>query len=380
MDLKDYRARIDQVDSELVKLFAERMHIAGDIARVKQENRLPVHDPARERDKLREVADMAGPELQGYTERLYSMLFELSRQRQRRDLQGDSQLQGRITQALKETAPQFPEHAQVAVQGVEGAYSQSACEKLFKHPHIMHFSSFEGVFRAVDQGLCRYGVLPLENSTAGSVNRIYDLMMQYNFSIVRSTRLKIDHCLLTLPGVRKGEIREVVSHEQALTQCEGFLKGLGDIKITVCENTALAAKMVLESGRRDMAALSSRACAELYGLQCLQSAVQDSQANYTRFICLSKNLEIYPGADKTSVMMVLPHRPGSLYHALGRFYALGINLIKLESRPLSGSDFEFMFYFDLETSVYSPEFMQMFADIGSMCSEFRYLGSYSEVV
>ena len=276
MDLSGYRERIDQVDQQLVALFRQRMDIAGEIAKVKQQHQLPVYDPAREREKLREVGEMAGPQLQGYTEQLYATLFELSRQRQRRDAQGESALQLSITQALKGTPQQFPERAQVAVQGVEGAYAQSAGEKLFHKPHIMHFSSFEGVFRAVDQGLCQYGVLPLENSTAGSVNRIYDLMMQYNFYIVRSTRLKIDHCLLALPGTRLEDIREVVSHEQALMQSEGFLKRLGDVKATVCENTALAAKTVLESGRKDLAALASRSCAELYGLQVLQSAAQDS--------------------------------------------------------------------------------------------------------
>lgn len=380
MSLADYRTQIDRVDQELIKLFQERMEIARGIAQVKKDESLPVMDPAREREKLHQIGEMAGPALRGYAERLWGTLFELSRQYQMNQKDEVSPLQAQILRAVNDTPPLFPERPLVAVQGVEGAYSQSAAEKLFQLPNILYFNTFEGVFRAVDQGLCQYGVLPLENSTAGSVNRIYDLMMQYDFSIVRSTRLKVDHCLLALPGVKMEDIREIISHEQALTQSEGFLKGLTNVKVHVAENTAVAAKTVFDSGRRDMAALSSRSCAELYGLNCLQTSVQDSSANFTRFICLSKKLEIYPGADKTSVMMVLPHRPGSLYAALGRFYALGINLIKLESRPLPNSDFEFMFYFDLETSVYSEEFMQMFNDIQSMCSEFRYLGSYSEAV
>jgi len=242
----------------------------------------------------------------------------------------------------------------------------------------MHFDSFEGVFRAVDQGLCRYGVLPLENSTAGSVNRIYDLLAQYNFYIVRSARLKVDHCLLANRGVKKSEIREIVSHEQALAQCENYLKAMG-VKATAVENTAVAAKLVASSGRDDLAALSSGSCAELYDLNVLEAGVQDSASNFTRFICISKNLEIYPGADTTSISMVLPHEPGSLYATLGRFYTLGINLKKLESRPLPGSDFEFMFYFDLESSVYSDVFPAIFEDIEGACSKFQYLGSYCEV-
>ena len=138
--------------------------------------------------------------------------------------------------------------------------------------------------------------------------------------------------------------------------------------------------MVAQSGRRDVAALASSACAELYNLSCLASAVQDEGNNHTRFICIAKNLEIYPGADKTTLMLILPHKPGSLYKALARIYALGINLLKLESRPLPDRDFEFMFYFDLDTSVYSPQFLQLMGELDSVCESFSYLGSYSEVI
>ncbi len=380
MDLSQYRQQIDDIDREMVRLFGRRMEVSGDIARYKQQNNLPVYDPKRERDKLEEVGAMADPDHRDATQRLYGMLFELSRAAQRQPAPEDAELLDSIQRALKDTPQLFPEKALVACQGVEGANSQAAAQKLFKQPNIMHFSSFEGVFRALDQGLCRYGVLPLENSTAGSVNRIYDLMMQHNFYIVRSTRLKIDHCLMANKGAQLSDIKEIISHEQALQQSEEFLRSLPNVKVKAVANTALAAQMVMESGRKDVAALSSRACAEIYGLNILRYSVQDSGSNFTRFICISKNLEIYPGADKTSMMMVLPHRPGSLYMALGRFWSLGINLNKLESRPLAGSDFEFMFYFDLDTPVYSDAFTRLFHDIGSMCSQFRYLGSYTEVV
>lgn len=379
MELSDYRKKIDGIDARLVKLFEERMAISGDIAALKEEKKLPVHDPAREREKLKQVGSMVPDSLRGYTERLYTMLFELSRARQLADHQQESELQKKIASAVMDTQPLFPPRAMVAVQGVEGANSQGAAEKLFTTPDLLFFSSFESVFSAIDKGLCRYGILPLENSTAGSVNRVYDLMMEYDFSIVRSVKLKVDHCLLANKGAKMSDIKEIISHEQALAQCEGFIKSLGPVKVTSCENTALAAKMVYESGRKDLAALSSLSCAELYSLNCLKTSVQDSGENYTRFICISKKLEIYPGADRTSIMMVLPHKPGSLYHALGRFYALGINLNKLESRPLAGSGFEFMFYFDLETSVYSDEFMHLFKDIEGLGAQFKYLGSYTEV-
>ena len=171
------------------------------------------------------------------------------------------------------------------------------------------------------------------------------------------------------------DLREIYSHEQAISQCAHFLQGLPNVKVIRCENTAVAARMVAESGRDDVAALSSRACRELYGLDCLAASVQDQGNNFTRFICIAKNLEIYPGADRTSLMMVLPHHPGSLYKVLSRFNALGVNMNKLESRPMPDRNFEFMFYFDLETSVYSPQ-----GELPELCEEFTYLGSYSEVV
>ena len=205
-------------------------------------------------------------------------------------------------------------------------------------------------------------------------------MMKYNFNIVRSTRLKVDHNLLAKKGTAISDIKEIFSHEQAINQCSEYIKKLDNVKVTVCENTAMAAKMVAESDRTDIAALSSRSCASLYNLACLDSSVQDKGNNYTRFICISKKLEIFPGADKTSLMMVLPHRPGSLYKALSRFYALGISLVKIESRPLPDRDFEFMFYFDLDTPVYSPQFIQMICELDGLCEEFKYLGSYSEVI
>ena len=275
----------------------------------------------------------------------------------------------------------FPQAALVACQGVEGAYSQHACEKLFESPNIMYMNTFEGVFNAIDKGLCRYGMLPLENSTAGSVNAIYDLMQKYDAYIVRSVRVKIDHNLLVKKGTKLKEIREIYSHEQAINQCSEYIKKLGNkVKVTICENTAMAAKFVAESDRKDVAALSSRACAELYGLECLAGSVQDKGNNYTRFICISKKLEIYPGSDKTSIMMILPHKPGALYKVLSRFYAVGINLEKLESRPLPDRDFEFMFYFDLNTSIYSEQYAQIINELDELCEEYKYLGSYLEIV
>ena len=380
MDLKELRAQIDDIDDELVKLFCKRMDIAAQVADYKKENGLPIFVPAREREKLLDVSQKAGPEMAAYTRTLYSMLFELSRSYQKKRNGGNPELYEKISQAIRETPALFPQEAMVACQGVEGAYSQLACEKIFKNPMIRYFETFDQVFNAIDQGLCKYGVLPIENSTAGSVTKVYDLMLQHDFYIVRSFRLKIDHNLLAAPGAKLEDIREIYSHEQAISQCGGFLHNLKNVHVVAVANTAVAAQMVASSGRRDVAAISSRSCMELYGLQNLASSIQDKGNNRTRFICISKNMEIYPGADKTSIMMVLNHKPGALYKVLARIYALGINVTKLESRPIPERDFEFMFYFDLETSIYSQEFQELMGELEDFCEEFKYLGSFSEVV
>ena len=375
MNLEEYRKQIDAVDEEIVRLFQERMDIAARIAEFKKAQGMPILQPARERAKLAEVSEKSREDMQSYMRVLYSLLFELSRTYQEKG--NRTALYDKIEHAIENTPRLFPQTASVACQGVEGAYSQLACEKMFKNPQIQYFRNFDGVFSAIEAGFCRYGILPIENSTAGSVKRVYDLMVEHNFSIVRATRLKVDHCLLAKRD--HSEIREIFSHEQAIAQCAGFIKSLGNVKVTVCENTAIAAQTVAQSERTDIAALSSKSCAELYGLK-IKSGVQDGGNNHTRFLCISKDTEIYPGADKTSVMMVLSHKPGALYKVLARLYALGINLLKLESRPLPERDFEFMFYLDLETSVYSEEFVQLMCEIGGICEEFKYLGSYSEVV
>ena len=380
MELSELRGQINEIDEQLVELFVKRMNIAAQVAEYKKANNLPIYVPAREREILMEVAKKAGPGMDNYTRVLYSMLFELSRSYQSKRNTEITPLYRKITESIENTPKLFPQAPMVACQGVEGAYSQIACEKIFKSPFIMYFKNFDGVFNAIEQGLCQYGILPIENSTAGSVKKVYDLMIKHNFSIVRTFRMKVDHNLLANPGAKLADIKEVYSHEQAINQCSEFLKKLPGVQIIPVENTAVAAEMVQKSGRMDVAAISSSSCEELYGLKSLADSIQDEGNNRTRFICISKNLEIYPGSDKTSIMMILPHKPGALYRVLARLYTLGINVIKLESRPLPDKDFEFMFYFDLETSIYSDEFVQLMCELDDLCEEFKYLGSYTEVV
>ena len=340
MDLADVRNRIDEVDHKLLDLFCQRMELAAEVAESKIGSGKAVFDPAREREKLLDVARRSPERLQPQAVALFSLLMSMNKAEQQRIIArgtGESR-SARAHASLKPVSEPFPATASVACQGVEGAYSQIAACKLFRVPGITFFNTFEGVFRAVREGLCDFGVLPIENSTAGSVNAVYDLLAEYSFSIVRSLRLKIDHNLLARP------------------------------------------EFVSRSPRNDIAALSSRDCAALYGLDVLESNVQDSDNNYTRFIVVSAEPQIFPGATRTSLMLTMKHEPGSLYRVLERFYALDINLVKLESRPIPGRDFEFMFYFDIESPAGTEPLDTLLDSLDDVCESVKYFGSYTEVL
>ena len=287
MNTEDYRRLIDETDEKILSAFTERMKISADLAAFKKKCGKPVQDRVREREKIAQILEKSPEELREYTPVLFSLLLELSRSYQNRLNGTETELTSMIRSAIDQTPELFPKEAQVACQGVEGANSQIAAEKLFRYPNIMYFANFEAVFKSIEQGLCRYGIVPVENSTAGSVNSVYDLMMDHHFYIVKSIRMKIDHNLLAKPGSRISDIREIYSHEQAINQCAAFLRGLEGVKIIPVENTAVAARMVSESDDPHIAALASRSCVDYYGLECLQENVQDQDNNYTRFICIS---------------------------------------------------------------------------------------------
>jgi chorismate mutase/prephenate dehydratase len=245
-------------------------------------------------------------------------------------------------------------------------------------PSKMFFSNFESVFQAVESGLCKYGVLPIENSSAGSVTEVYDLMAKHKFYIVKSLKLHINHALLAKPGVKLEDVHEIISHSQALQQCSNFLKSHPGIKVTIFENTATAAKYVAESDRTDIAALSSTDCAKLYGLHVLMDGMQNNENNYTRFICITKEMELFAGSNKISLMLSVDHRPGSLHELIGKFACRGINLCKLESRPYPKKKFEYLFYLDVEGRIDDFQVRWLLNDLNNQLGYFKFLGSYDE--
>ena len=379
-NIEEIRREINEIDDGLVSLFARRMDAAERMAEAKRGSSTPVFDPARERAILAKVAKAVGPNLENEARLLFATLMSMSRGRQRAELAGDEGFAKEIADAIKATPDRFPSSATVACSGAEGSYSQQAVCRLVQFPSIFYFKGFDDVFTAVEKGMCDYGVLPIENSAVGSVTAVYDLMAQHNFKIVKAMKLRIRHVLLAPPGVKFEEIREVSSHPHALAQCSEFLRTWTEVRAVPATNTAAAAAALAQSGRKDVAVIASRECAELYGLDVLKDDISNIRSNYTRFICISKRAEIYPDADKFSVMMSLSHRPGALTDVLVKFAAAGVNLTKLESRPVPGSDFEFMFIFDFEASPRDPRVVKMLSgfSIDPDIEHFTFLGSYSE--
>lgn len=379
MKMDDLRNQIDKIDDTLIGLYNERMELARQIGEVKLVENIQVKDSGREKNIMTRILGKVDEELQPYAKCLFNTLFDTSKAYQGASVNNNSELGNKIRKNLGAATQLFPSVGKVACQGVEGAYSSAACNKLFDVAHITYFKDFAGVFNAVEKGLCKYGVLPIENSQVGSVNAVYDLMKKNNFYIVRSIKLKVQHCLLAKQGVKLGGIKEIYSHEQAISQCSDFLSTLKGVKIVACENTAVAAKLVAESDRNDIASISSENCSQLYGLDIIKKELGNVANNFTRFILISKELEIYSQADKISVMVNLPHESGSLNKLLNRFAILGLNLTKIESRPLVGAEFEFMFYFDFNGNIKDNRVINLLVDMSNSMQGFTFLGSYYEV-
>lgn len=380
-NIEDIRNEIDAIDEEIASLYVKRLEISKEVAEAKRAAGAPLADPAREREILLKTANRVGPEYEDGAAILFTTLFDLSKALQRKSLFGRGAVAREIEAASANTPRDFPNKAVVACQGIEGAYSQLAASHFFKFPTILYFNTFDDVFSAVEKGLCRYGILPIENSSAGSVTAVYDEMVRHNFRIVRAARRQVSHVLLARRGAKLEDIREVASHTQALQQCSMFLAGLRDAKRAPAINTAVAARMVAQSGRNDIAAIASRECAQIYGLDIIAENILDVPSNFTRFICISKDLEIYGDSRKISLMLSVPHKPGSLSGILAKFTSIGVNLTKLESRPVPGRDFEFRFNFEFESDPGNEKAVDLLSELSQdpEIEGFTFLGAYAEV-
>jgi chorismate mutase/prephenate dehydratase len=378
MELSDIRKEIDAIDSQLLPLFLERMKLSAEAVKYKKEHSLPILSKSRENEILERVMSESG-DMEQYSHRLYMMIFELSRAYQATLFDKRSKIKEEIEKALTASEQTLPQRTTVACQGVEGAYSEEAATKLFPRGNLMFFKTFEAVFDAVENGFCRYGVVPIENSSNGPVKATYELLHKKNVKIVKSDRLFIRHELLALPGTRLEDIKEIRSHEQALGQCSEFLKKIGSKAVVKpFPNTAMAAKSVADGKDSTVAAIASHSGCALYGLECIAEDIQNSDNNYTRFICISKNAEIYPGANRISFVVECENKPGMLYSIIAKIAALEIDILKLESCAIVGRNFDFMFFFEIASSVNDKKTVSMLESIENECKKLIFLGNYSE--
>lgn len=378
MNLDKARSQINGINDEMLKLFLERMELSSHVAKAKAQMGKAIFDAKRERDILDKITAQAGPDMDIYARRFFENLFSLSRTFQAEELFKETPFTKEVEAAVSAAPNLPPQRGTVACCGIFGSNAQMACDKLLPLSQILYVNSFQAVFDAVEEGLAQFGVLPIENSSNGSVKEVYDLLERKHCYIVRGTKQWISHDLLAKEGTRLEDIHTVYSHPQALGQCSEFFAQYPHIKLEPYTNTAMAAQMVAQSEDAGIAAVAAPQCAQLYGLQAVRRSIQNNDNNYTRFICITKDLAVYPGANKISIVTTASHTPGGLGSLLTKFGNMGINLTKIESRPIQGHNFEFLFYLDLEASLVDPRVRSLLAELHESQDKFRLLGNYPE--
>ena len=378
-DLEEYRRRIDAIDAQLVQLFLRRMEVTWKVGEYKKANGLPVLDSGREKEVIAAKTALTGdPARKADVAALYESIMAISRRQQRKLVREGSEDRGyaRWLKALEDRRSPV-ERPRVVYQGEPGCYSEEAAAGFFgERVESKGLPWFDDVFAALSRGEADYAMLPIENSSTGSIRQVYDLLAQYDFSLVGEWQVKVEHCLAALPGVKLEDIKTVYSHEQGLMQCDKFLDGHRDWARVPVLDTAGSAKQVSETGDRAVAAICSRRAAKLYGLEELAFPINHNAANVTRFVAVSPRLELREGRDKISAVFSLPHQSGSLHEILTIFAVQGLNLQKLESRPILGRGWEYLFFLDFTGDLTAPGMDGVLHELSQLSADFRILGNF----
>ncbi len=376
MDLQECRKKIDEVDRKLLELFEYRMQLASEVAAYKKSTGMPVFDPAREEEKLNELKALTQDDYnKTAVVDLFTQIISMSRRKQYALL--DSSFQLGFTAVDK---PESDQAASVIFFGEKGSYTEQAMLEYFgKEVNGVPGATFGEIMQTVKEGKADFGVLPLENSSTGTLSDIFDLLAEYDNVIIGEHVVKIEHNLWGLPGARLTDIRTVFSHRQGLLQCSGFLSGHPEMEQIEFASTAGCARRILEEGNVTQAAIASERAGEILGLKLLQASIHNDETNSTRFIIISNRKIYHKGAQRTSLCFVLPHRSGSLYHMLSHFIYNKINMTRIESRPIAGKAFEYRFFVDIEGSLDQPSVKNALHCIGQEAHEMKILGSFLPV-
>lgn len=374
MDLTELREQIDKIDAGIVELYEKRMDVSRQVAEYKIENGKQVFDKTREEEKLRKVMGLTHNEFNSHgVEELFEQIMSMSRKLQYR-LLSEKDVSGKLPFICVESLN--AENTRVVFQGAEGAYSQAAMQQFFgEKVNNFHVDTFRDAMIAIDEGTADYAVLPIENSTAGIVSEIYDLLAEFENYIVGEQIIKIEHCLMGLPGTSLTDIKTVYSHPQSLMQSARFLSTYDWQQISM-QNNAFAARKVADGQDKSQAAIASEFAAKLYGLEVLKKGVNQSATNSTRFIVVSNQKIFLKNAGKISICFEVPHESGSLYHMLSHFIYNNLNMNKIESRPIEGRNWEYRFFIDFEGNLADSAVKNALRGLREEASNMRILGNY----
>jgi chorismate mutase/prephenate dehydratase len=374
MDLLELRDKIDVIDKQIVELYENRMDICKQVAEYKIETGKKVFDRVREEEKIRKVKSFTNNEFNSRAiEELFEQIMSVSRKLQYQLLAEHGSI-GRLpfmgVDSLQE------ERVRVVFQGAEGAYSQAAMMQYFGNGiDSFHVDTFRDAMSAIEEGSADFAVLPIENSTAGIVSDIYDLLVEFENYIVGEQIIKIEHCLLGVPGTQIEDIKTVYSHPQSLMQSARFLNEYNWKQISM-QNNAFAAQKVVEDGDRTQAAIASAYAGQIYGLEILKRGVNQSETNSTRFIIVTNQKVFLKNAKKISICFEIPHESGSLYHMLSHFIYNNLNLCKIESRPIEGRNWEYRFFIDFEGNLADGAVKNALRGLRDEARNMKILGNY----
>ena len=375
IDLSESRKEIDEIDRQLVELFERRMKVSADVAEYKKRTGMPVLDQGRERAKLQTLKAMASNDFNRHgIEELFTQIMSMSRKLQYARLHASFGEKFRKVDSLQK------KDARIIFFGEKGSYSEQAMKEYFGEDAAGEPSaSFREVMAKVKSGEADYGVLPIENTTTGGITDIYDLLTEFNHYIVGEHVVKIEHCLLGLPGAELSSVRTVYSHAQGIMQCGAFLRKHPGIRTVEAMSTSGCAKKVHEDGDRSQAAIAGRRAGEMYGLVPLAEGIQDNDKNSTRFIIISGRREYTKDANKVSISFTLPHESGTLYNMLSHIIYNNLNMTKIESRPLTGRPFEYRFFVDFEGNLEDPGVVNTLNGIQAEALDLTIFGNYKTV-
>lgn len=374
MDLNVLRRQLDEIDSQIVKLYEDRMDVCAQVAEYKIETGKKVFDKVREEEKLAKVRSLTHNEFNSYgVTELFEQIMSMSRKLQYQMLAEHGQI-GRLP--FIEVDELDTKKVRVVFQGAEGAYSQAAMVSYFgEQIDSIHVDTFRDAMSAIDEGSADFAVLPIENSTAGIVSEIYDLLVEFENYIVGEQIIRIEHCLLGAPGTKIEDIKTVYSHPQSLMQSSRYLSSRNWQQISM-KNNAFAARKVAEEGRGDQAAIASEYAGKVYGLEVLKKGVNNVSSNSTRFIIVTNQKIFKKDAKKVSICVEVPHESGSLYHMLSHFIYNNLNMTKIESRPIEGRTWEYRFFIDFEGNLSDSAVKNALRGLREEARNMKILGNY----